>query len=260
MILLTLRSIPGGSSSLDDGNKGAQHFKIANGSQQLSVLLAEQQDVRLGDALVSVDYQSPSEILLTLLSGSKISCRRLLLAFSPTLLSRVSYMPPLSFDWHCCMTMGHCIKTIFIYSTPFWRGLETNQTHQQGPCSNIFDLAKPTALIGLVLGDQASWWCDREENELVEAIIKQYNTLYRADHRPICTFVHCWPKEEWSKGCYAGVYPPGALSQWENRCKTVAEGRIWLASTEVALEWMGYMEGAIEAGESTAKDILFTLQ
>ncbi|CAF1969607.1 unnamed protein product [Rotaria magnacalcarata] len=258
--LLTLRSIPGGSSSLDDGNKGAQHFKIAAGSQQLSILLAEKQDIRLGDGLVSVDYSSPSEIVLTLLSGNKLTCRRLLLAFSPTLLSRVSFMPSLSSDWHCHMTMGQCIKTVFIYSTPFWRGIETNQTEQQGPCSNIFDLAQPTALIGLILGDQASLWCDREENELVEAIIKQYNTLYRTDHQPIHTFIKYWQKEEWSGGCYAGVYPPGSISRWENKRKTFVDGRIWLASTETASEWVGYMEGAIEAGESTAKYILNMLQ
>jgi hypothetical protein len=46
---------------------------------------------------------------------------------------------------------------VFKYSKPFWRNISVNQTDQQGPCSNIFESNNPLALIGLSLGEKASF-------------------------------------------------------------------------------------------------------
>ena len=37
-------------------------------------------------------------------------------------------------------------------------------------------------------------------------------------------------------------------------------GRIHLAGTEAAVHWPGYMEGAIEAGERAADDVIAALR
>ena len=80
--------------------------------------------------------------------------------------------------------MGQCIKTIFIYSKPFWRNKQINLIDKQGPCSNIFESNYPISLIGLVLGDNASFWNNKDENELIEAIIEQYQLLYNTNEKP----------------------------------------------------------------------------
>ncbi|KAF7250938.1 Amine oxidase [flavin-containing] [Varanus komodoensis] len=36
-------------------------------------------------------------------------------------------------------------------------------------------------------------------------------------------------------------------------------GRIFFAGTETATEWSGYMEGAVQAGERAAREILYSL-
>ena len=156
--------------------------------------------------------------------------------------------------------MGQCIKTIFIYSKPFWRNKKVNLTDQQGPCSNIFESNHPIALIGLILGENASFWTNINEKQLIEAIIQQYSILYQTDEKPEQTFVQYWTKESLSRGCYAGVYPPSLSSTWRDRNKPLIDGRIWLASTEMALEWIGYIEGAIESGERVAQQIIQSLQ
>jgi monoamine oxidase len=189
-------------------------------------------------------------------SGLQIKCRRLLLAFSPSLLSTIDFIPQLPTNCYCQMTMGQCIKTIFTYSKPFWRNILVNQTDQQGPCSNIFESNSPLALIGLVLGEKASFWNKQDENELIQSIIQQYSILFNTDEKPLHTYVQYWPKESLSRGCYAGVYPPSPSSTWRNRKKALVDGRIWLGSTEMALEWIGYIEGAIESGERFAQDII----
>ncbi|CAF1530561.1 unnamed protein product [Adineta ricciae] len=257
--LILIRSIPGGLNSLDDGLNGAQHYKISSGTQNLCYRMSEHENIRLNDPLVSINYQSNDEILLKMKSGVEIQCRRLLLAFSPSLLSTIDFCPSLSTNNYCSMTMGQCIKTIFIYSKPFWRNILVDQTDKQGPCSNIFESNYPIALIGLVLGERASYWCKRDQNELIESIIEQYSVLYNTNEKPLQTFVQYWPKESLSKGCYAAVYPASPCSTWRNRTKALIDGRIWLASTEMALEWIGYIEGAIEAGERFAEEIHRTL-
>ena len=253
--LILIRSIPGGLNSLNDGINGAQHYKVASGSQQICSQISFNENVRLNDPLKSVDYQSTNEILLTLNSSLQLTCSRLLLAFSPSLLSTINFSPALPSIAYCQMTMGQCIKTIFIYSKPFWKNKHVQQTDQQGPCSNIFESSTPLALIGLVLGDNAAFWTKQDENELIKAITEQYSILYQTNEIPQHTFIQYWPKESLSRGCYAGVYPPSSSSTWRERNKPLIDGRIWLASTEMAFEWIGYIEGAIEAGLRFAEQI-----
>ncbi len=257
--LILIRSVPDGLKSLDDGSNGAQHYKISSGSQQICFEISLNENVRLNDPLISVDYQLNDQILLILNSGLQIKCRRLLLAFSPSLLLTIDFFPSLPSNCYCQMAMGQCIKTIFIYSKPFWRNKQINETDKQGPCSNIFESNSPIALIGLVLGDNASFWTKQDDNLLIEAIIEQYSILYNTNEKPLQTFVQYWPKESLSRGCYAGLYSPSLSSTWRDRNKPLIDGRIWLASTEMALEWIGYIEGAIEAGQRFAEQIINSL-
>ncbi|CAF1002544.1 unnamed protein product [Adineta steineri] len=253
--LILIRSIPRGLTALDDGINGAQHYKISHGSQNVCFEMSKTENIRLNDPVESINYELHDNILIKMLSGYKIKCRRLLLAFSPTLLSTINFLPSLSLTNNCPMIMGQCIKTVFIYSKPFWRNISINQTDQQGPCSNIFESNNPHALIGLILGDDAVFWSDKNEDELIQAIIKQYEILYNMNEIPMNTFVQYWTKENFSKGCYAAVYPPSSSSTWIDRRKALVDKRIWLASTEMALEWVGYIEGAIEAGQRFAQEI-----
>jgi branched-subunit amino acid transport protein AzlD len=62
-----------------------------------------------------------------------------------------------------------------------------------------------------------------------------------------------WAAEPWSAGCVAGT-PPGALTPgavWRG-----SHGGIHLAGAEAAVRWPGYMEGAIEAGECAAREVI----
>ena len=157
------------------------------------------------------------------------------------------------------MAMGQCIKSIFIYSKAFWRSNAVGECQRRGPCSNIFESTQPNALIGLVLGDDAAHWSERDESQLIAAITEQYSTVYGTDEKPVGTYVQYWPKEKFSRGCYAALYPPCPFSHWLDRRKPLLDQRIWLASSEMALQWIGYIEGAIEAGNRFAQNIARSL-
>lgn len=65
-----------------------------------------------------------------------------------------------------------------------------------------------------------------------------------------------WGADPWSAGCVAGL-APGALAA--GAAWRVPHGRIHFAGTESAVAWPGYMEGAIEAGERAAHEVLAAL-
>jgi monoamine oxidase len=121
------------------------------------------------------------------------------------------------------------------------------------------------ALTGLIDGDLAKYWCKRSEQELITSITAQYQYLYNTQEIPVKTIVQYWPNEQFSGGCYSAIFPPNVLSQYGSVLRKPIQfddsktPNIWVASTETALEWIGYMAGALEAGERTIKEIIETI-
>lgn len=52
--------------------------------------------------------------------------------------------------------------------------------------------------------------------------------------------------------------PPGLLTGHGDALR-VPYGRIFFAGTETSYKWSGYMNGAVEAGERAAREVLFSL-
>ncbi|XP_048652349.1 amine oxidase [flavin-containing] A [Marmota marmota marmota] len=67
-----------------------------------------------------------------------------------------------------------------------------------------------------------------------------------------------WCEEQYSGGCYTAYFPPGIMTQY-GRVIRQPVGRIYFAGTETATHWSGYMEGAVEAGERAAREVLNAL-
>jgi len=67
-----------------------------------------------------------------------------------------------------------------------------------------------------------------------------------------------WAEEEYSGGCYVSHFPPGVLTSLGDELRK-PNGRVFYAGTESATYWSGYMEGAIEAGERAAREVLHAM-
>jgi monoamine oxidase len=63
-----------------------------------------------------------------------------------------------------------------------------------------------------------------------------------------------WSSEPWTRGCYAALMGPGVWTGGGARLRE-ANGAIHWAGTETAVEWFGYMEGALEAAERAAAEV-----
>lgn len=63
-----------------------------------------------------------------------------------------------------------------------------------------------------------------------------------------------WNEEEFSRGCYMGLFGPGLLTEHGPALRQPV-GLIHWAGTETATEFMGYMEGAMRSGKRAADEV-----
>jgi monoamine oxidase len=161
------------------------------------------------------------------------------------------------------MPMGSCIKAHIVYEHAFWRsaGFSGECVCEGLPLLTLFDNCDPErdyyALMGFFSSENARIWGERTQEERKNAAIDQVYKLFNVEEaRWPKAYVDCnWCQEEWSGGAYTGVMGPGTCTQFgQSLCQPV--GRVHWAGTETASEWNGYVEGALQAGERAASEVL----
>jgi monoamine oxidase len=250
----------GGWDDLLDTEGGAQQERLAGGTQQLSIRMAEE----LGDR---VELSAPVRAIRAEADGvvtGEVRARRAIVAVPPTLAGRIEYDPPLPAARDQLtqrMPMGSVIKCMAVYDEPFWRddGLSGQAVSLPGPAQVVFDNTPPNGspgLIGFLEGREARELGALPETERRDAVLKGFQRLFgrRAGH-PRLYVEKDWSTEPYSRGCYAGVLGPGAWTAY-GRALREPVGRIHWAGTETATTWMGYMDGAVQSGKRAAAEVM----
>ncbi len=203
-----------------------------------------------------------ARVQLTTARGTH-QARRVVLAIPPALAPAIAWSPALPAPMRRFATAarpGGVVKCVVGYARPFWReaGLSGEAYQRRGTVRAVVDLCEPDggspALLAFVVADEAARWGEREIAERRAAVIDELTALFGAPAaEPTGMIEHDWTRAPWSQGCVASL-PPGALSggaAWR-----AAHGRVHVAGTESARAWPGHMEGAIEAGERAAAEVL----
>jgi monoamine oxidase len=250
----------GGWDDLLDTEGGAQQDRLAGGTQQLSIRMAEQlgDRVRLSAPVRAIRADGDGVVV------GEVRARRAIVAVPPALAGRIEYDPALPGARDQLtqrMPMGSVIKCMAVYEDPFWRddGLTGQAVSLPGPAQVVFDNTPPNGspgLIGFLEGRDARELASWLETERREAVLRGFQRLFgrRAAH-PLLYVERDWSSETYSRGCYAGVLGPGA---WTGYGRALREpvGRIHWAGTETATRWMGYMDGAIQSGKRAAAEVM----
>ena len=249
-----------GWDDLLDTEGGAQQDRLAGGTQQLSIRMAEElgDRVQLSTPVRSIRADGDEVVV------GEVSGRRVIVAVPPALAGRIEYEPvlPSARDQLTQrMPMGSVIKCIAVYDEPFWRddGLTGQAISLPGPAQVVFDNTPPNGSPGLIAfleGNDARELGGVPETERREAVLRTFQRLFgrRAAH-PIEYVEKDWSAEPYSRGCYAGVLGPGAWTAY-GRALHEPIGRIHWAGTETATRWMGYMDGAIQSGRRAAMEVM----
>ena len=259
-VLFYIRSA-GGWDPLLDTPDGAQQDRIVGGSQLISLRLAE----RLGDR---VELERPVRTIRHGPDGVEVDglrARRVVVAVPPALAGRIVYDPPLPAARDQLtqrMPMGAVMKCMAIYDEPFWRddGLSGQATSLPGPAQVVFDNTPPSGSPGVILGflegTDARVLGAQPEEVRRAAVTANFARLF-GDRalKPVDYVERDWSSDEWSRGCYAGVFGPGAWTEY-GRALRAPIGPIHWAGTETATRWMGYFDGAIQSGTRAAGEVL----
>jgi monoamine oxidase len=78
-------------------------------------------------------------------------------------------------------------------------------------------------------------------------------------HHPTEYVEQQWSSEEWSLGCPCLYTPPGVLTK-VGEYLTEPHGHVHFVGTETAVEWKGYMEGALTSGIRGADEVVKLLR
>ena len=194
--------------------------------------------------------------------------------FNPSLPSQKQLL----FD---AFSMGMCVKIIVVYIEAFWEHQSScnSELHHSMLSSfyahNIFSttVGDCPGLVLLVTGDAAKRLSELDHLTRQDAIFRQLIALYAPadelgqpnNHRngnmsfedyvrhPVQFAEKNWCQDEHSGGCFAGILGPQALTKFGNELRRSENcslelndsglQRVYWASTEMATEYYGYMEG-----------------
>ncbi len=247
-------------------DRGAQQDRVVGGSVLVAERLADGLDVRLGTP-VSTVADDAEGARVTTRSGERIDADSVVVALPPTLAGRLHYEPGLP-AWRDQLTQrvpaGTVVKTFAAYPTPFWRadGLNGQAASDAGPVKVTFDVSPPSGEVGILLGfvegGEARRWQRLPDAERRRAVLDCFTRYFgpRAGE-PTAYVEKDWSAEEFTRGCYGAHFAPGVWTSYGPALREPV-GRIHWAGAEYAVEWSGYMEGAIRSGEVTAREILGT--
>jgi len=267
--LLFIRTA-GSYALLADIHGGAQQDRIVGGSQQVSQRLAE--SLGAGKVILNSPVRSiqQTHAVVTVSSDTgDYTSRYIVVAVPPALAGRIEYSPPLPSardELTQRLPMGSVIKIIVMYDKPFWReqGYSAEALSDAGPIFICYDDTSHDdgryAIVGFIAGAAAKYWTTRPYEERRRAVLDCYAKWWGPQALTPRFYVDKdWKQEQWSRGCYVGVAPPGVLTSCADSLRTPC-GKIHWAGTETATRWIAYMEGALESGIRASREVLDRLK
>jgi monoamine oxidase len=247
---------------------GAQDSRIVGGSQLICLKLAEPLSASLRLSHVVRDIAHDASGVTVSGEGFAVRAQRAIVALPPTLAGRIRYAPALGGlrdQLTQRVPMGTVIKVQCVYPTPFWRdaGLNGQVTSDTGAVKLTFDNSPPDAQVGVMMG-----FIEGEDGRRAlaltpaarqQAVVESFVRYFGAQAASPLEYIEMsWSEEEFSRGCYAGYFPPGVWLNYGEALRAPIGPLHW-AGTETAEVWNGYFDGALRSGQRAAAEVLAAL-
>ncbi|EDL35717.1 amine oxidase [flavin-containing] A [Mus musculus] len=262
----------GGTSRIFSVTNGGQERKFVGGSGQISeqimVLLGDK--VKLSSPVTYID-QTDDNIIIETLNHEHYECKYVISAIPPVLTAKIHFKPELPPERNQLiqrLPMGAVIKCMVYYKEAFWKKKDYCGCmiieDEEAPISITLDDTKPDgsmpAIMGFILARKAERLAKLHKDIRKRKICELYAKVLGSQEAlsPVHYEEKNWCEEQYSGGCYTAYFPPGIMTLY-GRVIRQPVGRIYFAGTETATQWSGYMEGAVEAGERAAREVLNAL-
>ena len=255
----------GGLQALMDFEGGAQDSHLTGGTQQVAERIAAE----LGDAVVlgspvsSIEH-GPNGAVVSI-GGRTVRATKVIIAVSPALAARVEFepaLPPAREALAQRMAMGAYMKGVAVYERAWWRdrGLSGFAVADRGPIQMVVDAGppggEPGVLVAFITGAPALAMTRIAGDERRAAVLEALAAAVAPEAASATSYRDFnWLEERWSRGAPVGLMGPGTLSRLGPALREPT-GSVHWCGTDTATEWNGYMEGAVQAGERAAREIV----
>ncbi|MEM8609555.1 MAG: flavin monoamine oxidase family protein [Myxococcota bacterium] len=255
----------GGFTPLAEVRGGAQQDRISGGAQQLSEGLSRLSgaEVRLSEPVTRIAQQRDGVAVTT--HVETYEARFAVIALAPPMCDGIAFDPPLPEQrrrLQAELAMGSVCKCIVGYDRPFWRdrGISGEGISNGRWARLFFDATSPGAdggaLVAFVFSDAAKEFGRKPEAERRQLIVEDLRRLYGPEAGDPRWYVDKdWSSEIYSGGCYAALFARGQVTELGPALRKPV-GLLHFAGTETATRWVGYMDGALQAGVRAAEEIL----
>ncbi len=214
--------------------------------------------VKMGQAVQSVALDGDGVTAQTK-AGDEFTANQLVFALPPRVAGLIAFEPALPVNVMQSMGdvptwMAGQAKAVAVYDTPFWRGegLSGDAMSRHGPMVEIHDASPMDGLSGALFGFIGVPVAARsDEAGLRQHVLAQLGRLFgERGARPKALFIKDWAFDAFTS-TKADHEPMYAHPQYgmPKALKDLWGGRIVFGGTEVAREFGGYLEGALEAAE-----------
>lgn len=194
-------------------------------------------------------------------AGFSVTASAAIVALPPVLAGRLEYapaLPALRDHLTARYPVRSKIKAHAVYDVPFWRdrGLSGSGTSASMVTFDASPQGGSPGILSCLIGVRESrrlWELSAGERRSV--ILSEYSRFFGSKALEPREFVErYWAAEEFSRGCVS-VAVPGAWTAYGSAMRSPV-GRIHWAGAESATEFPGNMEGALQAGERAASEVL----
>lgn len=244
-------------------------WRLVGGLQRLIDALVSRLDVdRLQlNAQVGRLSLNAAGVTATLGDGTELAAKKVAIAMPPRLLAdTIKFSPALdatAMQTMCDIPtwMAGQAKAVAVYKTPFWRadGLSGDAMSRKGPMVEIHDASPAQGRIGALFGFIGVRPAAREpEERLHQTILMQLGRLFGPEaETPEHLFVKDWASDRFS-ATRQDLQPLMSHPTYglPHALQGLWDGRLVLAGTEVAPQFGGFLEGALEASERAAEQLL----
>ena len=265
-LLFTIQTCGVTAELFAESEGGAQTTRFVGGTSEIPRRLA----AMIADHIV---LEAPVLVIEHTSDGVTVHCRgglvargrRVIVSISPTLAGRIMYDPPLSGvrdQLTQRLPNGSAMKAFFVYDEPFWRadGFNGQLISDVGPARMSNDTCIPGDAHGVILlfleGDQARTVGRLPQSQRREAMAAELVRHFGPKAASPEFYVDGeWSDRQWTRGCYNANHGPHVWTKY-GPALTAPIGAIHWASTDTATYWSAYMEGAVDAGERAAQEVI----
>ena len=265
-LLFTIQTCGVTSELFAESEGGAQTTRFVGGTSEiphrLAALIADH--IVLEAPVLLIEHTS-DRVTVHCRGGLVARGRRVIVAISPTLAGRIMYDPPLSGvrdQLTQRLPNGSAMKAFFVYDEPFWRadGFNGQLISDVGPARMSNDTCIPGDDHGVILlfleGDQARTVGRLPQSQRREALAAELVRHFGPKAASPEFYVDGeWSDRQWTRGCYNANHGPHVWTKY-GPALTAPIGAIHWASTDTATSWSAYMEGAVDAGERAAQEVI----